>query len=153
MAFSTIKPYTNAKGVSHDAHFNANGKYIGSVKKLGTEPILLEHKEKKETKCDTPTKVFSTIQSYTNAKGVSHDAHFNANGKYIGSVKKLGTEPILLEKKEIKVKNVKKEKKERKVVEAVAVEYVDDRLIKQIIYLQLENQELRDKIQKLQVIN
>ena len=150
MAFSTIKPYTNAKGVSHDAHFNANGKYIGSVKKLGTEPILLQHKAKKETKCDTPTKVFSTIQSYTNAKGVSHDAHFNANGKYIGSVKKLGTEPILLEKKE---KNVKKEKKERKVVEAVAVEYVDDGLIQQIIYLQLENQELRDKIQKLQVIN
>ena len=126
MAFSTIKSYTNAKGVSHDAHFNANGRYIGSVKKLGTEPILLQHKAKKETKCDTPTKVFSTIQSYTNAKGVSHDAHFNANGKYIGSVKKLGTEPILLEKKE---KNVKKEKKERKVVEAVAVEYVDDGLI------------------------
>ena len=150
MAFSTIKSYTNAKGVSHDAHFNANGRYIGSVKKLGTEPILLQHKAKKETKCDTPTKVFSTIQSYTNAKGVSHDAHFNANGKYIGSVKKLGTEPILLEKKE---KNVKKEKKERKVVEAVAVEYVDDGLIQQIIYLQLENQELRDKIQKLQVIN
>jgi hypothetical protein len=93
---------------------------------------------------------FSTIKPYTNAKGVSHDAHFNANGKYIGSVKKLGTEPILLQHK---AKKETKEKKERKVVEAVAVEYVDDGLIQQIIYLQLENQELRDKIQKLQVIN
>ena len=86
--------------------------------------------------------VFSTIKPYTNAKGVSHDAHFNANGKYIGSVKKLGTNP-LEEKKE------QKEQKEPKVVEAV--EY--DGLIQQIIYLQLENQELRDKIQKLHVIN
>jgi len=83
--------------------------------------------------------VFSTIKPYTNAKGVSHDAHFNANGKYIGSVKKLGKEPILLEKKE---------KKEQKVVEAVPLEY--DGLIQQIIYLQLENKELRDKIKKLQ---
>ena len=127
MVFSTIKPYTNAKGVSHDAHFNANGKYIGSVKKLGTKPI-------EEKKCGAL--VFSTIKPYTNAKGVSHDAHFNANGKYIGSVKKLGTNPL-------------EEKKEPKVVEAV--EY--DGLIQQIIYLQLENQELRDKIQKLHVIN
>ena len=132
MVFSTIKPYTNAKGVSHDAHFNANGKYIGSVKKLGTKPI-------EEKKCGAL--VFSTIKPYTNAKGVSHDAHFNANGKYIGSVKKLGTKPL----------EEKKEQKEPKVVEAVAVEY--DGLIQQIIYLQLENQELRDKIQKLHVIN
>lgn len=32
----------------------------------------------------------STIQTYTNKKGVSHDAYFNARGKYMGSVKKLG---------------------------------------------------------------
>jgi hypothetical protein len=38
---STIKKYTNSKGVSHDAHFNARGKYIGSVKKLGPVPIQL----------------------------------------------------------------------------------------------------------------
>ena len=38
---STIKKYTNLKGVSHDAHFNARGKYIGSVKKLGPAPIKL----------------------------------------------------------------------------------------------------------------
>jgi hypothetical protein len=38
---STIKKYTNSKGVSHDAHFNASGKYIGSVKKLGPAPIQL----------------------------------------------------------------------------------------------------------------
>ena len=38
---STIKKYTNSKGVSHDAHFNARGKYIGSVKKLGPVPIKL----------------------------------------------------------------------------------------------------------------
>jgi hypothetical protein len=38
---STIKKYTNLKGVSHDAHFNARGKYIGSVKKLGPVPIQL----------------------------------------------------------------------------------------------------------------
>ena len=92
----------------------------------------------------------STIQPYTNAKGLSHDAHFNENGKYIGSVNKLGNEPIVLEKKP---KKPKKENKENKVVEAVPVEYFEDGLIKQIIYLQLENQELRDKIQKLQVIN
>jgi hypothetical protein len=83
------------------------------------------------------TMVFSTIKPYTNAKGVSHDAHFNANGKYIGSVKKLGTKPL----------EEKKEQKEPKVVEAVAVEY--DGLIQQIIYLQLENQELREKNKKL----
>lgn len=42
MEYSTIKPYTNAKGVSHDAHFNANGKYIGSVKKMGSKPIKVQ---------------------------------------------------------------------------------------------------------------
>ena len=93
----------------------------------------------------------STIKPYTNVKGVSHDAHFNENGSYIGSVNKHGTEPIVLEKKPKKPKN--KPNKENKVVEAVPVEYFEDGLIKQIIYLQLENQELRDKIQKLQVIN
>jgi hypothetical protein len=38
---TTIKKYTNKKGVSHDAHFNARGKYMGSVKKLGPVPIQL----------------------------------------------------------------------------------------------------------------
>jgi hypothetical protein len=36
---SVIKPYTNDKGITHQAHFSANDKYIGSVSKLGDRPI------------------------------------------------------------------------------------------------------------------
>ena len=78
---------------------------------------------------------YSTIQTYTNAKGVSHQAHFNKT-KYIGSVKKLGNVPILLK---------------NNIVVAVPVETND--LIQQIIDLQLENNELRETNNKLYVIN
>ena len=94
MEFSIIKKYTNAKGFSHDAHFNANGKYIGSVKKHDKDPIQLKPKMKQADEVQ-----YSIIKKYTNAKGFSHDAHFNANGKYIGSVKKHGKEPIQLKPK------------------------------------------------------
>ena len=179
MEFSTIKKYTNAKGVSHDAHFNQNGKYMGSVKKLGAEPVELT-KRAEPTKQVEPVEVvkkviFSTIKKYTNAKGVSHDAHFNQNGKYMGSVKKLGAEPVELTKRAEPTKQVEpvepveptkqvepveptKQVQPVEAVEAVeAVEVVEaveyGRLIKQLVYLQLENQELREKIQKLYVLN
>lgn len=38
--------------------------------------------------------VFSKIGEYENKKGVKSQAHFTENGKYIGSVKKLGDKPI-----------------------------------------------------------
>lgn len=41
-AMSVIKPYTNEKGKTHQAHFSANDKYIGSVSKLGDKPISYE---------------------------------------------------------------------------------------------------------------
>ena len=37
--FSTIKEYENKKGFKHMAHFNGNGKYIGTVSKLGKDPV------------------------------------------------------------------------------------------------------------------
>ena len=39
---STIGEYTNKKGEKSQAHFTDNGNYIGSVKKLGEEPIYYE---------------------------------------------------------------------------------------------------------------
>lgn len=36
---STIKGYTNKKGITTLAHFTQNGKYLGSVKQLGEQPI------------------------------------------------------------------------------------------------------------------
>ena len=39
---STIGEYTNKKGEISQAHFTDNGNYIGSVKKLGEEPVYYE---------------------------------------------------------------------------------------------------------------
>lgn len=36
---TTIKDYTNLKGETKPAHFNHNGTYVGSTKKLGNEPV------------------------------------------------------------------------------------------------------------------
>ena len=124
MEFSIIKKYTNAKGFSHDAHFNANGKYIGSVKKHDKDQIQLKPKMKQVEQMEQADEVqYSIIKKYTNANGFSHDAHFNANGKYIGSVKKHGKEPIQLKPKmKQQVDNVEAVE----VVEAVeAVEVVE----------------------------
>jgi len=139
MEHSTINKYTNAKGVSHDAHFNSKGKYIGSVKKLGSEPIIIKNSVVKENLVKDVN--FSTINKYTNAKGVSHDAHFNSKGKYIGSVKKLGSEPIII-KKTIMVDGVLP-------VECIPLE---NHLFEKIQRLEFENQELCEKISKLYVL-
>ena len=136
MEYSTIHTYTNAKGVSHDAHFNPKGKYIGSVKKLGSVPILIKKK------VDEEDVTYSTIHTYTNAKGVSHDAHFNPKGKYIGSVKKLGSVPILI-KKTIVVEGFLP-------VECMPL---DNYLLEKNQELEFEKQELCDKISKLYVLN
>ena len=68
----------------------------------------------------------STIKKYTNSKGVSHDAHFNARGKYIGSVKKLGPVPIQL------------------IITAIAVP------VNRVQELELENKQLREHIAKIE---
>jgi hypothetical protein len=68
----------------------------------------------------------STIKKYTNSKGVSHDAHFNARGKYIGSVKKLGPVPIQL------------------IITAIAVP------VNRVQELELENKRLREHIAKIE---
>ena len=39
---TTIGDYTNKKGVVSQAHFNNNGSYMGSVRKLGLVPIKHE---------------------------------------------------------------------------------------------------------------
>ena len=39
---TTIGDYTNKKGVVSQAHFNNNGSYMGSVRKLGLVPIKCE---------------------------------------------------------------------------------------------------------------
>ena len=39
---TTIDEYTNKKGVVSMVHYNQNGNYVGSVKKLGEEPIYVE---------------------------------------------------------------------------------------------------------------
>ena len=39
---STIKDYTNKRGVVSKAHYSAYGNYIGSVKKLGDKPIKVD---------------------------------------------------------------------------------------------------------------
>ena len=36
---SVIKPYVNKRGKKHLAHFSPYDKYIGTVKKLGSEPV------------------------------------------------------------------------------------------------------------------
>lgn len=71
----------------------------------------------------------STIKKYTNKKGVTHDAHFNARGKYIGSVKELGLEPIQLVKT-ARVQEV-----------AIAVDRIQE--------LELENKQLREQLTNL----
>jgi hypothetical protein len=38
--------------------------------------------------------IYSKIGEYTNKKGIKSQAHFSQNGKYLGSVKKLGDKPI-----------------------------------------------------------
>lgn len=68
----------------------------------------------------------SIIKKYTNSKGVSHDAHFNARGKYIGSVKKLGPVPIQL------------------IITAIAVP------VNRVQELELENKRLREHIAKIE---
>ena len=68
----------------------------------------------------------STIKKYTNSKGVSHDAHFNARGKYIGSVKKLGPVQIQL------------------IITAIAVP------VNRVQELELENKQLREHIAKIE---
>jgi|TARA_B110000971_G_C19883858_1_gene442008 hypothetical protein len=67
----------------------------------------------------------STIKKYTNLKGVSHDAHFNARGKYIGSVKKLG--PVTIQ-----------------LITAIAVP------VNRVQELELENKQLREHISKIE---
>ena len=86
------------------------------------------------------TMEYSNIAQYTNAKGISHDAHFNPRGKYIGSVKKLGSVPIQI-----------KQPIARCI--AVVAEPIPDvsLLLVQIKQLQLENQQLRDQNAKLYV--
>jgi len=37
-SFTRIGDYTNKNGIVSQAHFNPNGKYLGSTKKLGNEP-------------------------------------------------------------------------------------------------------------------
>lgn len=39
---SVIKPYTNKKGITFDAHHTVNGKYIDSTKKLGDKPVYYD---------------------------------------------------------------------------------------------------------------
>ena len=41
MSHSIIKTYTNKQGKSHQAHFSPSGKYLGSVSKKGTQPLML----------------------------------------------------------------------------------------------------------------
>ena len=41
--WSTIKPYTNKKGFTSDAHYNPNNNYIGSVRAKGKEPIECDY--------------------------------------------------------------------------------------------------------------
>jgi hypothetical protein len=38
--------------------------------------------------------IYTTIGSYTNKKGTTSLAHFTENGNYIGSVAKLGSNPV-----------------------------------------------------------
>ena len=39
--YTNIDDYTNKKGRTFKAHFTPNGKYIGTVKKLGVKPIII----------------------------------------------------------------------------------------------------------------
>ena len=42
LKLSEIKEYKNKKGYVSLSHYNMNGKYFGSVKKLGDKPIMVE---------------------------------------------------------------------------------------------------------------
>ena len=42
LKLSVIKEYKNKKGYVSLSHFNQNGKYFNSVKKLGDKPIMIE---------------------------------------------------------------------------------------------------------------